>query len=59
MTRLTADTKVIILELRLNESWDTLEVVTNVAKALNIEAGEYEDMEWVRLMHIRNINKEN
>lgn len=59
MTHLTESTKVIILECRVNATRDTVHLVEQTAKTLNLKIGEHDSHEWVRLMHLRNINKEN
>jgi hypothetical protein len=56
--KLHDSTKVIILECRINATRDTVNLVEQVAKALNIDIGERDEREWVQLMHIRNINQE-
>jgi hypothetical protein len=56
MTRLANSTKVIILECRINSTRDTVHLVEQVAKVLDVDIGEDERNEWIQLMHIRNIN---
>jgi hypothetical protein len=58
MSELALSTKVIILECRVNADRDTVQLVEQTAKTLNLKVGKHESHEWVQLMHIRNINKE-
>ena len=58
MTRLAESTKSVILEMHINSSRDTIQLVEQVAKVLDVDIGEQNEKEWVRLMHIRHINKE-
>ncbi len=58
MTHLTSSTRVLILELRINATRDTVTLVEQVPKVLDVDIGEDEQREWIQLMHIRNINKE-
>jgi hypothetical protein len=58
MSNLADSTKVIILECRVNMTRDTVELVEQVAKVLDVDIGERDGHEWIQLTHIRNINKE-
>ena len=58
MTRLTQSTKHVILELRVNDTRNTMQLVEGIAKALKIAPHEREQYEYVQLMHVRHINKE-
>lgn len=59
MTRLADSSKMVILELHINATRDTIHLVEQIAKVLAVDIGEGERNEWVQLMHLRNINKEN
>lgn len=58
MSRFATTTKVLILECRVNAERDTVELIEQTARTLNLKVGEHDDQEWVQLMHIRTINKE-
>jgi hypothetical protein len=58
MTHLAASTKMVVLEMHINSERDTVDLVEQVAKVLDVDIGEHEEREWVRLMHLRTINKE-
>ena len=56
MTRLTPSTRVLILELRVNSERDTVHLVEQVARVLDVDIGEQDSQEWVQPMHVRKIN---
>lgn len=58
MTRLNGSTRVLILELRVNAERDTVQLIEQTAKTLDLKVGEHESHEWIRLMHLRHINEE-
>lgn len=59
MTLLTASTRIFTLDLRVNDSRDPVDLVEQIARVLDVGSGEQDNHEWIQLMHIRNINKEN
>ena len=58
MTRLTDSTKHLVLELHVNDDRNTLQLIEQIAKTLNIASSTKEQVEYVQLMHVRHINKE-
>lgn len=58
MTLLTSSIKMVILEIHFNSTRDTVALVEQTAKTLNLKVGEHDSHEWIQLTHIRNINKE-
>jgi hypothetical protein len=58
MTRLTAPTKMVMLEMHINSERDMVDIVEQIAKTLDVHIGEHDTHEWVQLMHIRSINRE-
>lgn len=57
MTLLYESIKVITLQCRLSASRDTVHTVEQIAQTLQIEAGEQDSHEYVRLMKLTYINK--
>lgn len=58
MTRLSDQTKHITLELHVNADRSPYELVTTIAEVLHIEAGEQQGLEYIKLAHVKHINKE-
>lgn len=58
MSRLTPNTKHIIFELEVNEDRNTLQLIEAMAKAIYVAPSERQRHEYLQLMHVRDINKQ-
>jgi hypothetical protein len=55
MSALAPHTKMLILELQLNDDRSPFELIKTMAEAVHIEAGEQEGLEYVKIMNVRHI----
>lgn len=58
MSRLTANTKHLILELHVNADWSTRFIIETIAAAFNIKVGERPNDEYVQLRNIKHMQQE-